>query len=158
MNLLIDIFLVASIAGIAYLGWKAGLTRSFFAVLSGFLAIFAANKYPYHDGINTYLVFIITALFVIMVGAFILRIIHFFYMNIVDKTGGAVLSVLVWLIVCVNVVVPTLTHGTHALDGSTHTLYKTISRSMQTNIPLFRDYVPVQLEQKALESRRKNQK
>ncbi|MCL2334569.1 MAG: hypothetical protein FWC57_00715 [Endomicrobia bacterium] len=157
MNLLIDIFLVASIAAIAYLGWKAGLTRSFFAVLAGFLAMFAAHKYPYHDGINIYLVFVITALFVMMAGGFTLRIVHFFYMNIVDKAGGAALSVLVWLVVSVNIVVPTLTHGTHALDGSTHTLYKTISDTMQRNIPLFRDYVPASLETKALERQRKTE-
>ena len=130
------------------------MTRSFFAVFAGFISIFAASKYPYHDGINVYLVFVITALFVMMIGGFTLRVVRFFYMNTVDKAGGAVLSVLVWIIVSINVVVPTLTHGTHALDGSTHTLYKTISKAIQTNIPVFKDYVPASLENRALERQR----
>lgn len=154
MTLLIDIFLIVSILVIAYLGWSAGLTRSFFAVLAGFLAIFAADKYPYQEGLNYYLIFVITALFIMMLGGFVLRLVHFFYMNTVDRAGGAVLSVLVWLVVSVNVIVPTLTHGTHALDGTTRTVYKTISKSMQKSIPLFKDYVPPSLEKKVLERQR----
>jgi len=154
MTLLIDVFLIASIALMAYLGWSAGLTRSFFAILAGFLSIFAASKYPYQEGINFYLVFIITLLVVMMAGGFVLRLVNFFFMNIADKTGGAALSVIVWLIVAVNVVIPTLTYGTHALDGSTQTVYKTISKSMQANIPLFKDYIPASLEKKALEKQK----
>lgn len=151
MTLLIDILLVASTVLIACLGWSAGLTRSFFAVLAGFLSVFAASKYPYQEGINYYLIFIITALAVMMVGGFVLRMVKFFFMNPADKAGGAVLSVVVWLIVSVNVIIPTLTHGTHALEGAARkTVYKTISKTMQSNIPLFRDYVPPFLEKRVL--------
>ena len=151
MTLLIDILLIASTVLIACLGWSAGITRSFFAVLAGFVSIFAANKYPYQEGINFYLIFIITALFIMMAGGFMLRVVKFFFMNPVDKAGGAILSVFVWLIVSINVLIPTLTHGTHALEGTArNTVYKTISNTMQSNIPLFRDYVPPSLERKVL--------
>ena len=151
MTLLIDILLIASTVLIACLGWSAGLTRTFFAVLAGFLSIFAASRYPYQEGINYYLIFVITALFVMMIGGFVLRMVKFFFMNPVDKVGGAVLGVFVWLIVCINVVIPTLTHGTNALEGpKQNTVYKTISKTMHSNIPLFRDYVPPLLEKRVL--------
>ena len=157
MPLLIDVFLIVSILLIAYLGWSAGFTRSFFAVLTGFLSILAANKYPYQEGINFYLIFVITALAIMFAGGFILRLVNFFYMNTVDKAGGAVLSALVWIVVSVNVVVPTLTHGTHALDGSAQkTIYKTISNKMHSHISIFKDYVPPALERKVLERQRIN--
>ncbi len=153
MSLLIDVFLIVSIILIAYLGWSAGLTRTFFAVFAGFLAIFAADKYPYQEGLNFYLVFLITAILVIIAGGFVLRIVSFFFMKPFDKAGGAVLSAAVWLIVSVNVIIPTLTYGTHALDGATHTVYKTISSTMHTQIPLFKDYIPSSLEKKVMERR-----
>jgi uncharacterized membrane protein required for colicin V production len=153
MSLLIDIFLIASIAIIGWLGWSAGVTRSFFAVASGFLAVLAASKYPYQEGINYWLVFAITALFIVMLGGFFLRIVKFFFMNPFDKAGGAVLSVFVWIIVSVNVLIPTLTHGTRALDGSGQTVYKTLSQTIQTNAPLLKDYVPPYLEKKVLQKK-----
>ncbi|MDR1196579.1 MAG: CvpA family protein [Endomicrobium sp.] len=150
MTLLIDIFILVSAALIAWFGWSAGLTRSFFAVLAGFVSIMAAEKYPYQSGINYYLIFAICALVFYMAGAFILRAVRFFYMNLIDKAGGAVLSVLVWFVVCINVVVPTLTYGTNALDGSARSFYKTVSASMRKNIPFLKDYVPASLENKVI--------
>ncbi|MDR2426551.1 MAG: CvpA family protein [Endomicrobium sp.] len=157
MTLLIDIFILVSIALIAWFGWSAGLTRSFFAVLAGFVSIMAAEKYPYQFGINYYLIFAICALVSYMAGAFVLRIVRFFYMNLIDKAGGAVLSVLVWFIVCINIVVPSLTYGTHALDGTARSFYKTISASMHKNIPIFKGYVPVLLENKVIARQSNNE-
>ena len=85
-----------------------------------------------------------------MAGAFVLRVVKFFYMNLIDKAGGAVLSVLVWLVVCVNVVVPTLTYGTQALGGSERSFYKTVSASMQKNMPFIKAYVPAVLENRVI--------
>jgi uncharacterized membrane protein required for colicin V production len=104
--LVIDIFLALSIVLAVWLGYSVGFTRTFFAVLAGFLAIFAASKYPHQEGLNFYLVFAITALLVIMSGGFTLRLISFFYLNILDRIGGAVLSACVWLIVSVNIIIP----------------------------------------------------
>jgi uncharacterized membrane protein required for colicin V production len=149
--LVIDIFLVVSVILIAWLGWSAGLTRTFFAVLAGFVAVFVASKYPYQEGLNFYVIFVIATLFIIMLSRFILRMISFFYLNVLDRIGGAVLGVCVWLIVAINVVIPTMTHGTHILNGSTHTIYATISHTMQSKFPIFKDYVPSSLERKVSE-------
>lgn len=146
----IDIFLTLSVFLTAWLGWRAGFTRTFFAGLAGFLAIFAASKYPYQEGINFYLVFAITALLAIMAGGFTLRLISFFYLNILDKIGGAVLSACIWLIVSVNIIVPTVICGNHVSDRTSH-IYKTISNIMQSKIPVFKDYVPQLLERKIME-------
>ncbi|MDR2191435.1 MAG: hypothetical protein LBO62_00940 [Endomicrobium sp.] len=151
MSLLIDIFLAVSIALAAWLGWSAGATRSFFAAFSGFAAVFAASRYPYQEGINFWLIFVISALIIIMICGFVLRLVNFFFMKPFDKAGGAVLSVLVWIVVSVNVIVPTLTHGTRALDGSGNTLYKTFSRTIRKNVPILKDYIPPYLEKKVLQ-------
>ena len=97
------------------------------------------------------MVFAMTALFVIIVGGFTLRLISFFYLNILDKLGGAVLSVCIWLIVSVNIIIPTVIYGNHASGGTSHTIYETVSRIMQSKIPVFKDYVPRLLERKIME-------
>ncbi|MCA6071441.1 MAG: hypothetical protein LE168_03545 [Endomicrobium sp.] len=154
--MIIDIFLVVSVILIIWLGWSVGLTRTFFAVLAGFVAVFAASKYPYQEGLNFYVIFVITALFIIMLGGFILRMISFFYLSILDRIGGAVLSVCVWLIVAINVVIPTMTHSTHILDRPTHTIYTAISHTMQSKLPIFKDYVLSSLERKVSEHQSDN--
>ncbi|AKL98611.1 hypothetical protein [Endomicrobium proavitum] len=152
MTLLIDVFLIVSVILVAWLGWQAGFTRSFFAALAGFAAMLAANMYPYKEGVNAYFVFLIAALFVILAGGFILRLVQFFYMNLVDKTCGAALGVLIWVIVAVNVVVPTLTQNLASSEGSQGTLiYKNISAGMHKKLPEFKNYIPpfLELEDKA---------
>jgi uncharacterized membrane protein required for colicin V production len=139
--LLIDIFLISSIILIAWFGWNVGFTRTFFAVFAGFSAVFVATKYPYQEGINFYLIFAVTALFIFMIGAFTLRVINFFYLNILDRIGGAVLSICIWLIVSINIIIPTITQ-IHALDESKHTVHGTISDAMQFKFQGFKDYVP----------------
>jgi uncharacterized membrane protein required for colicin V production len=144
MVLVIDIFLTLSVVLSVWLGWSAGFTRTFFAVLAGFLSIFAAVKYPHQEGLNFYLVFAITALLVIMSGGFTLRLISFFYLNILDRIGGAALSACVWLIISVNIIIPAVFCGTCVSYGQSYT-YKTVSRIIQSEVPVFRDYVPQSL-------------
>jgi len=150
MALIIDIFLVASLIVIIKLGWSAGFTRSFFAAFAGFAAIFAASKYPFQEGANFYLVFIITALLLIAAGGFILRLVKFFYMNDFDKAAGAVLGGALWIIVCVNVIVPTLTYGTSVFDGENKSVFRIVSNGMHSYLPSLKEYVPPFLETKYL--------
>jgi len=126
------------------LGWSVGFTRTFFAVLSGFLAIFVSNKYSYGERLNLYLIFVITALFVIVLGCFIARFIKFLYMGILDRIGGLMLNACVWLILFVNVIVPIIPNNSYALDASNSTIYRTVSHIMQSKIPLFKKCVPPQ--------------
>ena len=140
--MLIDVFFVIGIILVIWLGWSAGLARTFFAVLAGFIAIFASNKYPYQEGMNVYLIFSISAVFIIMVGAFTLRIIKFFYLNIFDRIGGAFLSLCVWLIVLINVIIPSLASRTQ-FDESNSYIYSVIAQTMQLKIPIFKDYIPL---------------
>ncbi len=149
----IDIFLTLSVVLAVWLGWSAGFTRTFFAVLSGFLAVFAASKYPYQEGLNFYLVFTITALLVIMSGGFTLRLISFFYLNILDRIAGAALSACVWLIVSVNIIIPAVFCGPCMSYGQSY-IYKTVSRVMQSEVPVFKDYVPQLLGRIMMECRK----
>jgi uncharacterized membrane protein required for colicin V production len=142
---MIDIFLIISIILIAWFGWNVGFTRTFFAVLAGFLAIFVASKYPYQEGINFYLIFVITALFVVVIGAFTLRLIKFFYLNILDRIGGAILSICIWLIVSINIIIPTIIQK-YALDESEHTIHYAISNIMQSKFQGFKSLMPQMLK------------
>jgi hypothetical protein len=140
--LIVDVFFVIGIILVIWLGWSAGLTRTFFAVLSGFIAIFASDKYPYQDGMNAYLIFSISAVFVIMVGVFTLRIINFFYLNIFDRIGGVFLSLCVWLIVFINVISPLLASRTQFCESNSY-IYSVIVRTMQSKTLIFKDYISV---------------
>jgi uncharacterized membrane protein required for colicin V production len=151
--LAIDIFLTLSVVLAVWLGWSAGFTRTFFAVLAGFLAVFAASKYPYQEGLNFYLIFIITALLVIMSGGFTLRLISFFYLNILDRIGGAALSACLWLLVSVNIIIPAVFCGTCMSYGQSY-IYKAVFHLMQSEFPVFKDYVPQSLERIMMECRK----
>ncbi|OEG70124.1 hypothetical protein ATZ36_06005 [Candidatus Endomicrobiellum trichonymphae] len=151
--MVIDIFLTLSVVLAVWLGWSAGFARTFFAILAGFLAVFVASKYPHQEGLNFYLIFTITALLVIMAGGFTLRLISFFYLNILDRIGGAALSVCVWLAVSVNIIIPAVFCGTCISYGQSY-IYKTISRVMQSEVPVFKDYVPQSLGRIMMECRK----
>ncbi|MDR2458426.1 MAG: hypothetical protein LBD41_08170 [Clostridiales Family XIII bacterium] len=142
--MIVDIFFVVTIILIIWLGWSAGLARTFFAVLAGFIAIFAADKYPYQEGMNNYLIFLIAAVFIIMLGAFTLRIINFFYLNIFDRIGGAFLSLCVWIIIFINILIPSLNNWT-SLDLNNSYVYIS-ARTIQLKIPVFKDYIPAFFE------------
>jgi uncharacterized membrane protein required for colicin V production len=148
--LIIDIFLIISLILIAWLGWQTGFVKSCFAVIAGFCAILAGWKYPYQEGLNFYYVFIIVALFVIIVGGIISRMIKFFYLSIFDRVGGLILSILVWLIVSVNVIIPTMISGTYGLEAQKHVVYTYVSTIMKSKISMFKNYVPRFLEKNLL--------
>ncbi|MDR2351129.1 MAG: hypothetical protein LBD56_00375 [Endomicrobium sp.] len=138
--MIVDVFFVIGIILVIWLGWSAGLARTFFAVLAGFIAIFTSDKYPYQGGMSVYLIFLISAVFVIMVGAFTLRIINFFYLNIFDRIGGAFLSLCVWLIVFINVIIPALASRTQFGESNSY-IYSVIARTIQPKTPIFKDYI-----------------
>jgi hypothetical protein len=143
--LLVDLLFAITTLLIIWLGWSAGLARSFFAALAGFIAILAANKYPYQEGMNSYLIFLIAAVFVIMIGAFTLRVINFFYLNILDRVGGMLLSVCVWLVVFIYVVTPTIVSWAQ-IDVRNSYVYYVIINTIHSKTPIFRDYIPSFLE------------
>jgi uncharacterized membrane protein required for colicin V production len=140
VSVLIDFLLVISIVIIFYFGLKAGFTRSFFAALCGFVAIFAASTYPSQDALNQYLVFAIAAVVVFLIGAFVFRAIEFFYMTIIDKAGGAILGVFIWTIVSVNLIIPSLDYKFKIQqDANSRTpLYAIIDEQLRMHIPIFR--------------------
>jgi membrane-associated phospholipid phosphatase len=144
--MIVDIFFVVPAILIIWLGWYAGLARTFFAVLAGFIAIFAADKYPYQEGMNNYLIFSIAAVFIIMVGAFILRIINFFYLNIFDRIGGAFLSACVWTIIFINILVPSLNRR-FSYDLSSSYVYVS-AKTLELKMPIFKDYILPFLKEK----------
>ena len=135
----------------AWLGWQAGLVRSCFAVLAGFCAILAASKYLYQKSLNFYYIFIIVALFIIIIGGIISRVIKLFYLNILDRLCGLMLSVVVWLIISVNIIIPIMISGTYGLEEQNHVVYTYISKLMKSKFSMLEDYVPDFLEKKFIE-------
>lgn len=126
----------------ARIGWSVGFTRIFFVILAGFLAIFVVNKYSRLEGLNLCLIFVVTALFIIVMGCFIKRLINFLYMNFLDKISGLVLNICIWLILYINIIIPTLmVNKNYSLDISNGKVYKTVSYFMKSKIPILKDYV-----------------
>jgi len=141
-TVLIDILFIISILIIAWFGWKAGLVRSFFAVAAGFVALWAASHYPYQEGINFYIIFAVTVLVIFIVGAFILRILEFFYLRFIDRILGLALNVAVWVIVSVNIIIPTVFQNHAQQDiAQNNKFYNTISNKVHKITPMFKDYV-----------------
>ena len=126
----------------ARIGWSVGFTRIFFVIFAGFLAIFVVNKYSRLEGLNLCLIFVVTALFIIVMGCFIKRLINFLYMNFLDKISGLVLNICIWLILYINIIIPTLmVNKNYSLDISNGKVYKTVSYFMKSKIPILKDYV-----------------
>ncbi|MDR1926804.1 MAG: hypothetical protein LBQ13_03925 [Endomicrobium sp.] len=145
----IDIFLVISLILVARLGWSAGLVRIFFTVLSGFMAIFVATKYSHQEVMNFCFIFAITAILIIMLGSFTLKLIGFFYLKTLDRIGGVVLSMSVWLLVSINVVIPTVIHDIVCVSNKpTSVVYVAVSKIIQRNIPMFQNYILQFIENK----------
>ena len=140
--MLTDILFIISVFTIAWFGWKAGFVRSAFAVATGFLSFWAASAYPYQEGIKFYLVFIVTALFIFIIAALIFRLVKFLYLGVVDKTLGLALNLFVWFMVCVNVIIPTMTKDTHAPEAAQErVIFNTISDTVQKKFSIFKEYV-----------------
>lgn len=103
-----DIIIILLLLFLLYIGFYAGIIKSFFAVSAGFFAILLAENYPYQIGINYYLVFAATAFIVFLIGLLIFKIVKFLYLSIFDKIAGACLGFFVWFILSANFVIPTL--------------------------------------------------
>lgn len=110
-SFLIDVLLIVSFVFFFYIGFKAGIIRSFFAVTAGFVSIILAKNYPHQVGINYYLIFCVSAVSIYITGLFVLRFVNFIFLSFFDKLTGACLSVLIWIILSANCIVPSLTNG-----------------------------------------------
>jgi Ca2+/H+ antiporter len=122
-------------------GWSVGFTKIFFTILAGFLAAFISSKYSYREGLSLYLTFVVVAVLTIVLGCFIVRLVDFLCMNFLDKIGGLVLSVCVWLILCTNVIVPIMVYENYVLDKSSGKICRTVSCFIESKVPLFKGYV-----------------
>jgi len=112
-SFLIDTLLIVLLLFFFYIGFKAGIIRSFFAVMAGFIAIVLAKSYPYQIGINYYLVFFVSAVSVYIAGLFILRFVDFMFLSFFDKFIGSCLGILIWIILSANCIVPSITTGSN---------------------------------------------
>ncbi|MDR1401035.1 MAG: hypothetical protein LBI98_01835 [Endomicrobium sp.] len=127
---------------IARVGWCVGFTKIFFSIFAGFLATFVISKYSYRESLSLYLIFVITALFIVIVGFFVMKLVNFLCMNFLDKIGGLMLNVCIWLVLYVIVIVPNvMICEDHVFGGSGGKIYKTVSCFVKPRIPLLKDYV-----------------
>jgi hypothetical protein len=104
---LIDIFLLISIILIAWFGWHLGVLKSFLLIFAvALLFLFVANDFQLSKkGTDFYLLIALVVLFIVIMAVF-LRVVKFFHLSILDKVGGAVLSVYVWIGLSIDVLVP----------------------------------------------------
>lgn len=122
-----------------YIGFYAGIIKSFFAVAAGFFAIILAENYPYQFGINYYFVFAAVALIIFLIGLFVFSIVKFFYLSIFDKLAGACLGLFIWFVLSANVVIPTFNTSVEKIETKTTSYISNLSKEL---LPSFGKYVP----------------
>ena len=139
LNIAINICLFILLAVLLYIGFYAGIIKSFFAVAAGFFAIILAENYPYQFGINYYFVFAAVALIIFLIGLFIFRVVKFFYLSIFDKLAGACLGLFIWFVLSANVVIPTFNTSVEKIETKTTSYISNLSKEL---LPSFGKYVP----------------
>ncbi|WP_372519412.1 hypothetical protein [Candidatus Ruminimicrobiellum ovillum] len=139
LSLLINIILFVLLAFLLYIGFYAGIIKSFFAVAAGFFAIVLAENYPYQSGINYYFIFAAVAIIIFLIGLFIFGIVKFFYLSIFDKLAGACLGIFIWLVLSANVVIPAFNNSENKAETATTTYISNLSKEV---LPVFGKYVP----------------
>ena len=137
LNIVINVILFLLLAFLLYIGFYAGIIKSFFAVASGFFAIVLAENYPYQFGINYYFVFVAAALIIFLIGLFIFKIVKFFYLSIFDKLAGACLGLFIWFVLSANVVIPTFYNSVEKIENKTTSCISNISKQY---LPAFGNY------------------
>ena len=148
LNIIINIILFILLAFLLYIGFYAGIIKSFFAVNAGFFAIILAENYPYQFGINYYFVFVAVALIIFLIGIFIFKIVKFFYLSIFDKLAGACLGLFIWFVLSANFVIPTFNTSVEKIETKTTDYISNLSKEL---LPAFGKYVPNIVFDKKLE-------
>ena len=120
-SFVIDIGLILLFIVFINIGFEVGLIRSFFAFCAGFISILLAQNYPEQAGINYYLVFVVSAIVIYLVGLFFVRVVKLFYLTLFDKFAGIILSVCICFVFTANFVLPQIkkyTNGTKTTVGA----------------------------------------
>ena len=148
LNVIINITIFLLLAVLLYIGFYAGIIKSFFAIAAGFVAIVLAENYPYQFGINYYFIFFSAALIVYLIGLFIFKIAKFLYLSMLDKLAGACLSFFVWFILTANVVIPAFNGYVNPTETKTISYISNLSEQI---LPAFGKYIPnLKIEKKDL--------
>jgi len=148
LNSIIDINIILLLLFLLYIGYYAGIIKSFFAVAAGFFAIILAENYPYQIGINYYFVFIATALIIFIAGVLFFKIVKFLYLSIFDKLAGACLGLFLWFILSANVVIPSINNSVNKVTEMT----SFVSSLSKQTCPAFGKYIPNMAFDKKLEN------
>ena len=148
LNFIINIILIVLLVFLLYIGYYAGIIKSFFAVTAGFLGIVLAENYPYQFGINYYFVFVAAALIIFLIGIFIFKIVKFLYLSMFDKLAGACLGFFIWFVLSANFVIPTFNISVEKIEDKTTSYISNLSKEY---LPIFGKYVPNIVFDKKLE-------
>ena len=152
LSLAIDGSIILLLLFLLYIGYYAGIIKSFFAVVSGFFAIVLAESYPNQVGINYYFVFVAVALIIFLVGIFIFKIVKFLYLSIFDKLAGACLGFFLWLILSVNVIIPSLDVYANQIQSKIEKTTSIISKLSKVTLPIFGKYIPSFIDNKKIKN------
>ncbi len=152
LSLAIDISIILLLLFLLYIGYYAGIIKSFFAVVSGFFAIILAENYPYQVGINYYFVFVAVAIIIFLVGVFIFKIVKFLYLSIFDKLAGACFGFFLWFILSANVIIPSLDVYANQIQSKIEKTTSIISKLSKVTLPIFGKYIPSFIDNKKIKN------
>lgn len=152
LSLAIDISIILLLLFLLYIGYYAGIIKSFFAVVSGFFAIILAENYPYQVGINYYFVFVAVAIIIFLVGVFVFKVVKFLYLSIFDKLAGACLGFFLWFILSANVIIPSLDVYANQIQSKIEKTTSIISKLSKITLPIFGKYIPSFIDNKKIKN------
>ena len=152
LSLAIDGSIILLLLFLLYIGYYAGIIKSFFAVVSGFFAIVLAENYPYQVGINYYFIFVAVALTIFLVGIFIFKIFKFLYLSIFDKLAGACFGFFLWFILSANVIIPSLDVYANQIQSKIEKTTSIISKLSKVTLPIFGKYIPSFIDNKKIKN------
>jgi membrane protein required for colicin V production len=105
-----DIFVLVIVGSCVYFGYQTGIIASIFYILSGFVGMWAANKFAPNPGVNFYLVFFAGAGTVVLIGFIIGKIFKKALLGMFDRVAGVVLGIILGLAITGTVVFPIAYH------------------------------------------------
>ena len=89
---------------------------------------------------------------IFLVGIFIFKIVKFLYLSIFDKLAGACLGFFLWLILSVNVIIPSLDVYANQIQSKIEKTTSIISKLSKVTLPIFGKYIPSFIDNKKIKN------
>jgi len=114
---------IAIIFLIGIFGFKVGVLMSLFYFIAGFGGAWVAQSYSHALGINYYIVFIVVALLLLIIGFVIKRVVGALFLGWLDRSLGFIMGAIIAIWLVISVMYPYTLNMDKAVQGITSVSY-----------------------------------